>query len=219
VKKLLVVVALVVVVAGFWYAAKEVRARRAARFDFMAQENAATFVRPHSPVKGPRDAKVYVVEFSDPACETCAAFGPILDDLLARHPGKVKLVVRWVPFHEGADRAVRVLEAARMQGKLWETLALLYRNLHVWTQHHQVVPEGIWQLLEQANPGLDLDRIRADLDDPGITAAMEQDMADARTLGVRRTPGIFVNGKPLEPFGVEPLAALIAAEVKAAYPD
>ena len=105
----------------------------------------------------------------------------------------------------------------RVQGKFWETLDLLYRNQSVWTQHHRVFLDRIWQLLPQA--GLDLQRLEMDMADPRITAVIEQDLADAQALGVRKTPGFFVNGKPLEPFGEQPLAALIAAEVRAQYPN
>ena len=66
---------------------------------------------------------------------------------------------------------------------------------------------------------VDLRRLEMDMADPRITAVIEQDLADAQTLGVRKTPGFFVNGKPLEPFGERPLAALVEAEVRAQYPQ
>lgn len=216
-RRLIVALSCIVVVAGFFFAASWFKGRRAEQLGFMAQEYASTFVRPHSAVLGAEQAKVFIVEFTDPACETCATFSPILKRFLATYPEKIRLVVRYAPFHEGSSGAVRVLEAARMQGKFWETLELLYQNQYVWTQHHQVLPDRIWQLLPQA--GLDLGRLEMDMSDARITAVIEQDLADAQTLGVRKTPGFFVNGKPLEPFGEKPLAALIAAEVRAQYPE
>ena len=80
-----------------------------------------------------------------------------------------------------------------------------------------MLPERIWQLLPQA--GIDMQRLEMDMGDPGIAAVIAQDLADAETLGVRKTPGFFVNGKPLEPFGERPLAALVEAEVRAQYPN
>ena len=207
----------IVVVVGFLFAASWFKGRRAEQLGFMAQEYASTFVRPHSAVLGAAEARVFIVEFTDPACETCAVFSPIVKRFMETYPGKIRLVVRYAPFHEGSGGAVRVLEAAKVQGKFWETLELLYRNQSVWTQHHQVFLDRIWQLLPQA--GLDLQRLEMDMADPRITAVIEQDLADAQALGVRKTPGFFVNGKPLEPFGEKPLAALIAAEVRAQYPE
>ncbi len=216
-KRLVFVVSCIVVVAGFLFAASWFKERRSKKLGFLAQEYASTFVRPHSPTLGAADARVFIVEFTDPACETCAVFSPIVKRFLAAHPEKIRLVIRYAPFHEGSAAAVRILEAAKMQGKFWETLDLLYRSQQVWTQHHQVLPDRIWQLLPQA--GIDLRRLEMDMADPRITAVIEQDLADARTLGVRKTPGFFVNGKPLEPFGEAPLAALITDEVRSQYPD
>lgn len=207
-----IVLVLAFVLAAWWY-----RAERSERLGFMAQEQAELFVRPHSPTLGAEDARVYLVEFTDPACETCASFSPIVKQLLEQYDGKLRLVVRWAPFHEGSADVVRVLEAARLQGLFWETLDLLYRTQHLWTYHHRVQVERIWPLLPPI--GLDVERLWRDLADPRIAAILEQDLADAQALGVERTPGFFVNGRPLEPFGVEPLAQLIAAEVRESYPQ
>ncbi|MBI5594950.1 MAG: thioredoxin domain-containing protein [Elusimicrobia bacterium] len=215
-KKVLFGVACAALVGGFLLAASAYKARRARGLGFMARENAAVFVRPHSPVLGADDAKVYVVEFTDPACETCAAFSEFVKQGMAANPGKLKLVVRYAAFHSGASDAVKVLEAARRQGRFWETLELLYATQEEWTQHHHADLSRIWPLLPKA--GVDAARARKDMDDPGIAKVIEQDLADARTLNVQKTPGFFVNGRPLEPFGFEPLQALIEAEVRENYP-
>ena len=65
-------------------------------------------------------------------------FAPILKRLLDSYPGKVRLVVRYAPFHEGSGDVVRILEAARLQGRYWETLNLLYLNQGAWTVQHRV---------------------------------------------------------------------------------
>jgi protein-disulfide isomerase len=215
-RKTVFAVAALALVVGFVLASAWYRQSRSAGLEAAARERAALFVRPHSPVRGAETAKVDLVEFTDPACETCAAFAPILEQLLERHPGRVRLVVRHAPFHDGAGDVARVLEAARRQGKFWETLHLLYRTQHLWTAHHRVYMDSVWQLLPQV--GLDMERLRAGFADPAVAAVVEQDLADARALGVQKTPGIFVDGRPLEPFGVDPLVALIDEAVRARYP-
>jgi protein-disulfide isomerase len=217
VKKALFGLAVVLIVIGFVFVARDMREGRVTEAAAVASEQASNLVRPHSPVLGPEDAKVTIVEFTDPACETCAAFAPFLKAFMARYPGQVRLVLRYAPFHEGSDAAVRVLEAARAQGKLWETLDHLYRHQSAWTVNHRVEADRILEIVPQVP--LDMARLRADMEDPRITAIIEQDLADARALGVTGTPGIFVNGKPLEPFGLEPLGDLIAAEVAASSRD
>ena len=215
-KKIVFGVTGVALVGGFFLAAALYKKNRAEKLGFMASENAATFVRPHSPIKGSEDAKVYVVKFTDPACETCAAFAGFMEQGMAVYPGKLKLVIRYAPFHDGAPDIVRILEAAKRQGKYWETLHLLYASQDRWTAHHQVHVDKVWPLLTRA--GLDVARVRKDMNDPEITKIIEQDLADGRALGVTKTPGFFVNGKPLEPFGAEELRDLIESEIRAKYP-
>lgn len=216
-KRTLFVVSSIALVLAFLLAAWWFRGQRAERLGSLSQEQSELFVRPHSPIRGAEDARVYLVEFTDPACETCAAFSPVVEQLLERYEGKLRFVVRWAPFHEGSEDIVRVLEAARLQGRFWETLDLLYRTQPMWTHHHRVYLDRVWPLLPQV--GLDVERLRQDFDDPRITAIIEQDLADAQTLGVQRTPGFFVDGQPLEPFGYEPLVRLVAAQVEESYPE
>ena len=208
--------AVAILLGSFLLADIYYKKHRAASLGFMAQENASTFVRPHSPIQGNADAKVYVVKFTDPACETCAAFAGFMEQGMAVYPGKIKLVIRYAPFHDGASDIVRILEAAKKQEKFWETLHLLYASQDQWTAHHQVRLDRVWPLLPRA--GLDVARVRKDMNDPEFARIIEQDLADARTLGVHKTPGFFVNGKPLEPFGTKELKELIEGEIRAQYP-
>ena len=216
-KRILFVGACLVLVVGFFLAASYYKSSRVAELGLMAEEESSTFVRPHSPTLGNADARVRIVKFTDPACGTCASFSLFIKEAMDAFPGQIQLVIRYAPFHEGADEAVRILEAARIQGKFWETLELLYRKQSTWTLNHRVVMGGIWQVLPEV--GLDLERVKADMRDPRFTEIIEQDLADAEALGVRRTPGFFVNGKPPEVFGTKPLANLIKAEIRAKYPD
>lgn len=169
------------------------------KYGFMAKENASTFVREHSQTLGSDDAKVYLVKFSDPMCETCSAFHPFVKKLMDDNPGKIKLVIRYAPFHHGADYFVKILEAAKKQGKFWETLEVMYKTQNIWASHHNPRPQLLWEYLPEA--GVDIAKIRQDMDDPEIAKIIRQDLADAETLDVRKTPGFFVNGKPLTPFG------------------
>ena len=185
------------------------------KYGFMARENASTFVREYSQTLGSDDAKVYLVEFSDPACETCSAFHPFVKKLMAVNPGKIKLVVRYAPYHDGADYFVKILEAARKQGKYWETLEVMYKTQRFWASHHNPQPRLIWKYLPYA--GLDLEKIRNDMNDPAIAELIKQDLADAKALNVRKTPGFFVNGKPLARFGRRQLQELIESEINENY--
>ena len=185
------------------------------KYGFLAENNASLFIREHSPTLGNDDAKVYLIKFTDPACETCSAMHPFVKQLMAAHPDRIKLVIRYNPLHEGADYPVKILEAARKQGKLWETMEVLYGTQRYWTSHHVVQPQKMWRFLSMA--GLDIEKIRKDMNDPIIQERIKQDLADAKALGVKKTPGFFVNGKPLTSFGRSQLRQLVESEIKANY--
>lgn len=181
----------------------------------VARYNAPPLVRDHSQSLGPDDARVVLVEFFDPGCETCRDFAKPVKKLVESHQGKVRLVLRYAPFHQGADTMVRVLEAARQQGKYWETLQLLYDKQTAWADHHHPRPDVMWEFFPSV--GLDLAQLGEDMRDPEIEALLQQDMADAKTLGVRKTPTFIVNGHPLQRFGMSELESLVRAEIAEAY--
>lgn len=203
-------------VLAFVFASSLYKSQQLERIGGMAKEQSEIFIREHSQTYGSDNAKVYLIEFMDPACETCSAFSPFVKQILSANPGRIKLVLRYAPFHDGADYFVKILEAAKKQGKYWETLDVMYASQPYWASHHNPQPQLIWQFLPKA--GLDMEKIKEDMNDPAITQLIAQDLADAKTLGVTKTPGFFVNGKPLQVFGQQQLIELIAAEIKANYP-
>jgi protein-disulfide isomerase len=190
---------------------------QADRIEALATAADSPLERPHSRGRGPADARVVLVEFFDPACETCRVFDPYVKALLAEHGGRVRLVLRYAPLHQGSDAMVKILEAAALQGRFWETLQVMYDTQPQWASHHHPQPERIWEFLPRA--GVDVDRIRRDAQDPKFVAIIEQDLVDGRTLGVRKTPQFFVNGKPLLRFGYEQLKSMLDAEVAKQYPQ
>ena len=200
---------------AFFLGSSYYKSKQAEKFGFMAEENASTFVREHSQVLGSDDAKVYLVKFTDPACETCAAFSPFVKKMMDANPGKIKLVIRYAPFHHGSDYFVKILEAAKKQGKYWETLDVMYKSQPYWASHSNPQPQRIWQFLPKA--GLDIEQIKKDMNDPAIEKIIAQDLADAETLNVNKTPGFFANGKPLQVFGYKQLQQLVESEIKANY--
>ena len=214
-KNLLLAVTSLVLIFGFMFASSWYKERQAKKSSFMARENASTFVRDHSQTLGSNDAKVYIVEFMDPACETCAAFAPFVKQMMAANPGKIKLVLRYAPFHDGAEHFVTILEAAKKQGKYWETLDVMFKSQPYWASHHDPQPQRLWEFLPQA--GLDMEQLKKDMTDPAIAALIAQDIADAKTLNVQKTPGYFVNGRPLQEFGYQQLQQLVQSEMNAAY--
>lgn len=207
----LVALTAVIAVAGF--AAGAYLYNRSVEEHAAAALRAATLVRPHSPVFGLETAPVTIVEFFDPACGTCRAFHPVVKRIQRQYPETVRVVIRYVAFHEGSDQVVRILEAARLQGKLEPVLESVLAAQPQWSSHGGRRPNisVAWQAATAA--GIDAARARRDAMRPDITGILNQDMADAAAIGVDKTPTFFVNGRPLPSFGVEQLLTLVDEEV------
>jgi protein-disulfide isomerase len=174
-----------------------------------------TFVRDYSPSIGSSTAKVEIVEFFDPACDTCKAFYPKVKKLMDDHPGKIRLYERYAPFHTGSDSVVKILAAAHMQGKFWQTLEAVFAAQSDWAPHHRPQPELVWNYI--GGVGLDMERLRQDMNSPLMDKIVRQDLGDAQKLNVTATPEFFVNGKPLPSWGWEQLESLVESELSAAY--
>ena len=206
-QKTLFIVSVVLLLLGFIVAALLYNVDKEEQAGQLVAVNNPALVRMHSPSQGSASAPVVIVEFLDPACETCAAFYPLVKQIMAANPDRIRLVLRYAPFHKGSDQVVAALEAARKQGKYWQALEALLAAQADWVHNHAAQVDRIWPHLERA--GLNLQQLRSDMAAPEIAGVIEQDLLDAQTLKVTKTPEYFVNGKPLPRFGIEPLKQLI----------
>jgi protein-disulfide isomerase len=158
---------------------------------------------------------VHIVEFLDPACETCALFFPVVKQLMAENPNRIRLSIRHVPFHAGSEYVVRLLEASRAQDKYWQTLEALLASQAQWAPHHTVQPALVGPAI--AGVGLDEARLVAAMNAPEVARRAQQDLDEAKALKVTATPEYFVNGRRLPSFGYQQLLDLVQEELQRAY--
>ena len=180
-----------------------------------SMDNIENVQREHSAIMGPLDAKVTIVEFFDPACGTCSAFYPFVKKLMDDNPGKVNLVLRYLPLHQNSDVIVSILEASRLQDRFAETLRRAYQSRDQWIEHHVAKPQNFWEQL--VGLGLDMQKSNEDLQSLEIARPIKLDMQDAQALNVNKPPCFFVNGKRLTQFGYQQLQDLVESEIAASY--
>ena len=133
---------------------------------------------------------VELTQFADFECPYCRDAAPSLARVLQRLDGRVRLRFRHFPIvakHPHAERAALAAEAAAAQGRFWEMHDLLYG--------HQKALEDADLVGYAAELGLDVDRFTADMDDPAIAAAVEEDRAAGVEAGVQSTPAFFIDGR------------------------
>lgn len=169
-----------------------------------AQES---LVRAYSPKLGSETAKVEIVEFFDPECESCRMFYPFVKKIMAEHNNQIRLVLRYALFHGNSRMAATMLEASREQNKYWETLEYFLEMQPNWGSHHDPRPDLLWQYAKDI--GLDIDKLKIDMEKPEIMQKLQQDMEDVMSLQVKQTPTFFVNGERLMIFGYDSFYDLV----------
>ena len=199
-------IALVALLLGLTFAAGTACAQKAAP---TAPTKAAALAPAGSPSLGPANAAVTIVEFFDPACESCRAMYPHVKHLLTTNPKDVRLVIRYVPFHgQVSTEAIQVLEAARQQKLFEPVLETLMRNQPEWASHRTSDPKKVWEFATAA--GLDRARAQTYLATGAVDALIKREVAAVEAADIRGTPTFFVNGKLLPELGPQQLDALVA---------
>lgn len=210
--KKVVLVSIVVLIAIFIGGGYAYKNSQSEKLTQMSKEQAEIFQRPYSFVKGNKDAKVQIVEFFDPACETCAEFHFRLKTYLKGKEDKIKLVLRYAPYHQNSNYAVKMLEGARAQGLFIEALEYVFSTQRYWIDGHTVNPQKLWRMLPKVK-GLDMEKLGKFMNDPKADEIIKQDLADAEALKADKTPAYYVNGTPLQRFGWENLVNLIESQL------
>lgn len=149
-----------------------------------------TEISPH--IKGSKDAKYTLVEFSDFQCPACANAIPFITEILQRYPEQVNIEYRHLPLdsiHPNARAAAFATESAGFQGKFWEMHDILFERQAVWSS--KVNPQPTFLQFAQ-EIGLDIEQFRADLDHPVITTLLEQHEGEARRANITGTPTFFL---------------------------
>lgn len=142
-----------------------------------------------TPTKGPADAPVTIVEFADFQCPYCRLAAEVLDDVIERFPGKVRVAYKFFPLasHPQGESAARAAVAAMNQGKFWEMHALLFEN------QDSLDPSSFEKFAKEL--GLDVKQWKADFESKATADRVARDRKEGEGLQIQGTPALFVNGR------------------------
>ena len=152
-----------------------------------------------NPAKGPANAPITIVEFSDFQCPYCSRVVPTLQKLHESYGDKVRIVFRDLPLqmHAQAPKAAEAAACANEQGKFWE----MHDKLFASQQKLQVA-----DLKQHAvDLGLTADTFNQCLDSGKFAESVKRDSEDGARYGLSGTPGFFINGRLL--VGAQPYEA------------
>jgi protein-disulfide isomerase len=162
-------------------------------------------------VKGPKDALVTIVQFSDFQCPFCSRVEPTIDQVMKEYAGKVRVAWRNLPlpFHNNAKPAAIAAMAANQQGKFWPMHEIMFKN------QQALSAADLEKYAQQI--GLNMPKFKAAIEDKKVAEAVEAEATMGGKIGARGTPAFFVNGRFLsgaQPF--ERFKSLIDEELKKA---
>ena len=144
--------------------------------------------------KGSLNAPIQIIEFSDFECPACKMAQPILEDLVRRYPGKIRLVYLHFPLegHRWAPLAHRAAECAARQNRFWVYHDFLYAGQPDWTGAREAPIEVFVRYALQG--GLESGSFAQCLADSRTDAKIREERLSGMGLGVQSTPSFFVNG-------------------------
>jgi protein-disulfide isomerase len=142
--------------------------------------------------RGPKDAAVYLVEFSDFQCPACKAFVPIVEKILKTHGDRILFGYRNFPLpqHTYARIAAEAFEAANEQGKGWEMYTYLFANQERFSK--EVILNGAKEL------NLDEALFEKAMTTNTYATKIDEDIAEGTQFGIDSTPTFFLNGEKLK---------------------
>ena len=152
-----------------------------------------------APFRGPEDAPITIVEFSDFQCPFCRRVQPTLDKLQQTYGDKLRWSFKDLPLINIHPDAMKAAEAARCagdQGKFWEYRAAMFEATQINRKLHDETAESI---------GLDKEKFDSCLDSDTYSQAVANDLKEAESLGLNGTPAFLINGVLLS--GAQPFEA------------
>ena len=157
-----------------------------------------------SPSRGPRDALVTLVVFSDFECPYCKRLAATFDDLAKRYPKELRFVSKQtpLPFHPNAGPAAELALEAFAQGKekaFWQVHDALMATTDLGDASLDAIA---------GTAKLDVKRARAAIVNAKHRAIIEGDQDLAESIDATGTPTSFVNG--IKVVGARPLEDFVA---------
>lgn len=164
------------------------------RFLFQAELPSAVLESPRA--KGPVNAPIQIIQYSDFECPSCKLAQPTLDKVMNEKPGSIRLVYMHFPLesHRWSFFAHRAAECAAQQNRFWPYHDRLYAEQEIWPRSLETPVEPLLRYAQDSQVP-DLNQFAACLADTNMDKKINAEKDTGVGLGVRSTPSFFVNGK------------------------
>lgn len=149
-------------------------------------------------IRGNKEAKVVLTEYSDFQCPACASYHGMVKQLHNDFGDRLAIAYRHFPLrqiHANAEIAALSAEAAGKQDKFWEMHDIIFENQKKWEGEKNAEEIFVGYALEL---GLNTELFKNDLDSKELEDKVEADYQSGVKAGVNHTPTFFLNGKEIE---------------------
>lgn len=156
----------------------------------------AATIEDHDAIRGPKDAPLTLIEYSDFECPFCARGYNTVMELMKKYDGKIRFIYKHLPlnFHPQAMPAAKYYEAVRLQSeeKAWEFHDRIYKDQRK-LQNGESFLKAIAKDLK-----VDMKKLEKDVKSDEIQKKIDGDMEEAAKFGFQGTPGFLLNGIPVK---------------------
>lgn len=152
-----------------------------------------------TPTRGPRDAPIVLIEYTDYQCPFCMRVQPTIAAVMERYDGQVLHVFKNLPLpnHNQAQLAGEAAYCAQDQDQYWQFHDWLFQNQRTMNRETMIAQAG--------EMGMDSEAFVACIEKQTYAGRIVSDAQEARSFGITGTPGFLVNGRVLS--GAQPLEA------------
>ena len=158
-------------------------------------------------IRGPQDAPITIIEYSDTECPFCKSFHPTVKKLLADYPTQIRWVFRHFPIeqlHSKAPAEANAAECASEQGKFWEFIDKIYEV----TPGNDNLDSAQLPVIAKSAGVSDISKFNDCVSAGKYNSVVQADQQSGLDAGVQGTPASFINGEPV--YGAVPYAQLKA---------
>lgn len=148
--------------------------------------------------RGPKNAKVTLIEYADFQCPACGAYHPLIDQLMKDFNGKVLFVYRFFPLttiHKNAMNSAKAGYAAQLQGKFWQMDDLLFNNQSTWAEMDDPTSVFVGYAKQL---GMDTAKFTVDMQAQSTKDFITKEQDAGIQIGIDATPTFFINGKSIQ---------------------
>lgn len=152
-------------------------------------------IRSDESIRGPKDAPLTLVEYSDFECPFCSRGYTTVMDLMKKYPGKIRFIYKHLPlsFHEQAMPAAQYYEAIRLQD---EKKAFAFHD-EIFSNQPKLKNGTAFLDASAKKVGADLAKLKKDLNSVAVKTRIDEDQKEAASFGMQGTPGFLLNGVPV----------------------